>query len=182
MVTKKMGQHMFNCDMPWYKDPGTRSAEERNLVFARLKGFGAWPGVGSQQGGTTAFKRVTHVELQNYPRRQASGLVSFTIWDTHSRENPLRSVGCWNLDAVVGNIAQHIVCRAMGLSPTITANKHQDPSCREAVCNLLVQALSMVYSCVSHGMKLPPFILLLSPNPKDSLQGRASRHLGSKAS
>lgn len=41
---------------------------------------------------------------------------------------------------------------------------------------MLVQALSMVHSCVRYGMQLPPFILLLSPNPEDPLQGRASRH------
>lgn len=50
--------------MPWYKDPETQSAEGRSLAFARLKGFGTWHGVGSQQCGTTVFKRVT-MELGN---------------------------------------------------------------------------------------------------------------------
>lgn len=75
-------------------------------MLARLKDFGTWPGVGSQQGGTTVFRRVTYTHgAGEQPfhslRRQASGLLSFTVWDTHSRENPRRSVGSRNLDTKI---------------------------------------------------------------------------------
>lgn len=79
------------------------------------------------------------MELENNLRRQASGLVSFTMWDTHSRENPLRDVGSRDQDTVGGNLVQHSVCRAMGQSPTITSKEDQDPklqtSCLQLACS-----------------------------------------------
>lgn len=116
---RKWGNMCLTCDMPWYKDPGTQSAEG----FWHL----AWGWVSA--GWDHCLQEGHHgarEQLFQPLRRQASGLVSLTVRDAHSRET-LRSIGSRNLDTGAGNAVQPSVCRAMGLSPSSAPNKDQDP-------------------------------------------------------